>query len=47
VIYHLFPAVSKNIYAKLHFWSANIGIPLMMVGLTVLILAEAVQEAEC
>ena len=40
VIYHLFPVISKNIYAKLHFWSANIGIPLMMVPLTVLILAE-------
>ena len=40
IIYHLFPVISKNIYAKLHFWSANIGIPLMMVALTVLILAE-------
>lgn len=40
VIYHLFPVISKNIYAKLHFWSANIGIPLIMVALTVLILAE-------
>ncbi|MER2079189.1 cytochrome-c oxidase [Psychrobacillus psychrotolerans] len=40
VIYQLFPVISKNIYAKLHFWSANIGIPLMMVALTVLILAE-------
>ena len=40
VIYHLFPVISKNIYAKLHFWSANIGIPLMMVALTVFILAE-------
>lgn len=40
VIYHLFPVISINIYAKLHFWSANIGIPLMMVALTVLILAE-------
>lgn len=43
IIYHLFPAISKNIYAKLHFWCANIGIPLMMIGLTVLILAEAEQ----
>lgn len=40
VIYHLFPVISKNIYAKLHFWSANIGVPLMMVALTVLVLAE-------
>jgi len=33
IVYHLFPAISKNIYAKLHFWSANIGNPLMMIGL--------------
>jgi len=43
IVYHLFPAISKNIFAKLHFWSANIGIPLMMIGLTVLILAAADQ----
>lgn len=43
VIYHLFPAISKNLYAKLHFWSANIGLPLMMIGLTALILAAAEQ----
>lgn len=43
IVYHLFPSISKNVYAKLHFWSANIGIPLMMIGLTVLILASAEQ----
>lgn len=43
IVYHLFPTISKNIFAKLHFWSANIGIPLMMIGLTVLILAAADQ----
>lgn len=37
-IYHLFPSTSSNMYAKLHFWSANIGLPLMMIALTVLIL---------
>ncbi|QFF99049.1 cytochrome-c oxidase [Psychrobacillus glaciei] len=37
-VYHLFPNTSKNLYAKLHFWSANIGLPLMMIALTVLIL---------
>ncbi|TQR18509.1 cytochrome-c oxidase [Psychrobacillus soli] len=37
-VYHLFPSTSSNMYAKLHFWSANIGLPLMMIALTVLIL---------
>ena len=37
-LYHLFPNTSSNLYAKLHFWSANIGLPLMMIALTVLIL---------
>jgi cbb3-type cytochrome oxidase subunit 1 len=37
-MYHLFPSTSKNLYAKLHFWSANIGVPLMMIALSVLIL---------
>lgn len=37
-VYHLFPSTSNNMYAKLHFWSANIGLPLMMIALTVLIL---------
>lgn len=43
LVYHLFPGISKNIFAKLHFWCINIGIPLMMVGLTCLILAELEQ----
>lgn len=37
-VYHLFPSTSSNFYAKLHFWSGNIGLPLMMIALTVLIL---------
>lgn len=40
-VYHLFPSTSKNLYAKLHFWSANIGLPVMMIALTVLILSGA------
>lgn len=40
-IYHLFPSASTNLYAKLHFWSGNIGVPLMMIALTVLILKGA------
>ncbi|MEI4768169.1 cytochrome-c oxidase [Psychrobacillus sp. FJAT-51614] len=37
-VYHLFPTTSNNLYTKLHFWSGNIGLPLMMIALTVLIL---------
>lgn len=37
VVYHLFPQISKNLFAKLHFWSGNIGLPLMMIALAVLI----------
>jgi cbb3-type cytochrome oxidase subunit 1 len=38
-VYHLFPITTKNLYAKLHFWSGNIGLPLMMIALTALILS--------
>ncbi|MGR3765703.1 cytochrome-c oxidase [Rossellomorea sp. NS-SX7] len=37
IIYHLFPAVAATKLAKAHFWLHNIGLPLMMVGLIVLI----------
>jgi cbb3-type cytochrome oxidase subunit 1 len=37
IIYHLFPAVSATKLAKAHFWLHNIGLPLMMVGLIILI----------
>lgn len=37
-VYHLFPSTSNNFYAKLHFWSSNIGLPMMMIALAVLIL---------
>ncbi|MFJ8064489.1 cytochrome-c oxidase [Psychrobacillus sp. NPDC096426] len=37
-VYRLFPSTSRNMYARLHFWIANIGLPLMMIALTVLIL---------
>lgn len=37
-VYHIFPSTGRNLYAKLHFWSGNIGLPVMMIALTVLIL---------
>jgi cbb3-type cytochrome oxidase subunit 1 len=40
IIYHLFPALGTNKLAKTHFWLHNIGLPLMMISLSVLILTE-------
>jgi len=38
IVYHLFPRATSNLYAKLHFWSANIGLPIMMVALAIYLL---------
>ncbi len=38
IIYHLFPQATTNIFARLHFWGANIGLPVMMIALTFVIL---------
>jgi cbb3-type cytochrome oxidase subunit 1 len=40
IIYHLFPSLITNKLAKVHFWLHNIGLPIMMISLTVLILTE-------
>ena len=40
-VYHFFPSTSSNVLAKLHFWSGNIGLPMMMIALAVLILTGA------
>ncbi|MEK3732256.1 MULTISPECIES: cytochrome-c oxidase [Paenibacillus] len=37
VIYHLFPAAGESIFGKVHFWLHNIGLPLMMTGLFLLV----------
>ena len=36
LIYHLFPALAEKLLGKLHFWLANIGLPIMMISLIVL-----------
>ena len=33
VVYHLYPAASTTRLARFHFWLHNIGLPLFMVGL--------------
>lgn len=37
VIYWLFPEAGRSMLAKIHFWLHNIGLPLMMIGLTLLL----------
>ncbi|MFS0863023.1 cytochrome-c oxidase [Fredinandcohnia sp. 179-A 10B2 NHS] len=36
VIYYLFPHAGESKLGKAHFWLHNIGLPVMMVGLTLL-----------
>ena len=40
LIYYLFPKAGNHALAKVHFWASNIGLPLMMVGLTTLLLSD-------
>lgn len=37
LIYHLFPSLAENALGKLHFWLANIGLPIMLISLIILV----------
>ncbi|MFD2443320.1 cytochrome-c oxidase [Bacillus sp. CGMCC 1.16607] len=37
IIYHLFPTISKNRLGTWHFWLHNIGLPIMMISLAILV----------
>ncbi|MFT4416982.1 cytochrome-c oxidase [Fredinandcohnia humi] len=37
ILYYLFPAAGESKLGKAHFWLHNIGLPVMMVGLTLLV----------
>ncbi|WP_261134570.1 cbb3-type cytochrome c oxidase subunit I [Bacillus sp. Marseille-Q3570] len=37
IIYHLFPKAAETRLAKIHFWGHNIGLPVMMAGLTLFV----------
>ncbi|OKL37644.1 cytochrome-c oxidase [Domibacillus mangrovi] len=37
ILYHLFPALVSNGLAKTHFWLHNIGLPIMMIALYLLL----------
>lgn len=41
IIYHLYPAASNSSLATYHFWGMNIGLPIMMIGLALLILTKS------
>jgi len=43
IIYYLFPKAGNHLLAKIHFWGTNIGLPLMMGGLTALLMNGAEQ----
>ena len=35
LFYHLFPELEKKLLSKLYFWLANIGLPIMIVGVAI------------
>ncbi|MCA1010817.1 cbb3-type cytochrome c oxidase subunit I [Halobacillus halophilus] len=37
ILYHLFPQLAASKLGKIHFWLHNIGLPLMMAGLFLMI----------
>ena len=37
LIYHLFPSLAENALGKLHFWLANIGLPIMLISLITMV----------
>lgn len=36
-VYHTFPKAAESMLGKIHFWLHNIGLPIMMIGLIILI----------
>ncbi|WP_345239003.1 cytochrome-c oxidase [Pontibacillus salipaludis] len=40
ILYHLFPQLEQSISGRIHFWLHNIGLPIMMTSLFLLILLE-------
>jgi cbb3-type cytochrome oxidase subunit 1 len=37
LVYHLYPAASATMLARIHFWLHNIGLPVFMLGLAMLL----------
>lgn len=37
IVYYLFPSAGETMLAKVHFWLHNIGLPILMLGLILLV----------
>lgn len=37
LVYHNFPKAAESILGKLHFWCHNLGLPIMMIALIILV----------
>ena len=37
LVYHLYPAASVTLLARIHFWLHNLGLPLFMIALAILL----------
>lgn len=37
LIYYLFPSLAENVLGKIHFWLANIGLPIMLISLIIFV----------
>ena len=35
LFYHLFPELEKKLLSKIYFWSVNIGLPIMILGVAI------------
>ncbi|THE10297.1 cytochrome-c oxidase [Bacillus timonensis] len=44
IVYYLFPQAGESKLGKIHFWLHNIGLPVMMIGLTMLLLGNPAVE---
>lgn len=40
ILYHLFPSLEASKLGKWHFWLHNIGLPIMMISLALMIITE-------
>ncbi|MEH7234671.1 cytochrome-c oxidase [Bacillus sp. JJ1562] len=44
IVYYLFPRAGESMLGKIHFWLHNIGLPVMMIGLTMLLFGNTAVE---
>ncbi|MFE5321249.1 cbb3-type cytochrome c oxidase subunit I [Paenibacillus sp. NPDC056579] len=44
IVYHVFPKSAESVLGKIHFWLHNVGLPIMMIGLFLLVSGVAGME---